>query len=49
METVSHFFRIGMLSRDELIDGYTKILNSRDLAVVEVDKIIDIVDINKSG
>ena len=39
----------GMLSRDELIVGYTKILENEELAKIEVDKIIEIVDINKSG
>ena len=39
----------GMLSREELIVGYTKILENEELAKIEVDKIIEIVDINKSG
>lgn len=38
-----------MLSREELIAGYTKILENVELAIIEVDKIIETVDINKSG
>jgi hypothetical protein len=38
-----------MLSRDELIFGYTKVLQNQAAAIEEVDKIIETVDINKSG
>lgn len=38
-----------MLSREELIVGYTKVLDNEELAKIEVDRIIETVDINKSG
>ena len=39
----------GKLTREELIEGYTKMFNNRTLAEEEVDKIIQQVDHNMSG
>ena len=39
----------GKLSRNELIEGYMKLLGNRALAEEEVDKIIKEVDQNYSG
>ena len=38
-----------MLSKEELIAGYTQVCKNRDEAIENVDKIMDIVDINRSG
>ncbi|CAD8181434.1 unnamed protein product [Paramecium pentaurelia] len=39
----------GILSKDELIEGYTLVLKDKDLAIKEVNKILQIVDLNQSG
>ncbi|CAK64108.1 unnamed protein product (macronuclear) [Paramecium tetraurelia] len=39
----------GILSRDELIEGYTSVFRNKQQAIQEVDKILSIVDINQSG
>lgn len=39
----------GILSREELIQGYTQIYGKHDKAVHEVDQIIGILDMNNSG
>ncbi len=39
----------GILSKDELLDGYTKIYGSRRLAGEEVDRVLEIADSNKNG
>ncbi len=36
----------GFLSKDELIEGYTVVLKSKKLAMDEVDRILEFVDIN---
>ncbi|EGR29125.1 hypothetical protein IMG5_162280 [Ichthyophthirius multifiliis] len=39
----------GMLSKDELIQGYTSVCGNKELAIEQVERILDIVDCNKSG
>ncbi|CAD8142780.1 unnamed protein product [Paramecium pentaurelia] len=39
----------GKLSRQELIDGYTSVTNNKELAIQQVDRIMELVDINRSG
>ncbi|CAK86645.1 unnamed protein product (macronuclear) [Paramecium tetraurelia] len=39
----------GILSKDELIEGYSQVLKDRELAIQEVNKILHIVDLNQSG
>ncbi|CAD8066872.1 unnamed protein product [Paramecium sonneborni] len=39
----------GKLSRQELIDGYTQVTNNQELAIIQVDHIMELVDINRSG
>ncbi len=39
----------GILSKEELLDGYTKIFGSRKLAEDEVDRILEVADSNKNG
>ena len=36
----------GILSREELIEGYTSVVKSRVKAIEEVDRILALVDIN---
>lgn len=38
-----------MLSKEELVVGYTLVCKNRDEAIENVDKIMDVVDINRSG
>lgn len=38
-----------MLSKDELIKGYTQLYGSVDRATLEVENILDKVDFNKNG
>lgn len=39
----------GRLTKEELVEGYMKLVNNRGLAEEEVDKIIEQVDHNMSG
>ena len=39
----------GVLSRNELIQGYTKLYGSAERATLEVDNILEKVDLNKNG
>jgi len=39
----------GELDRDELIEGYQKLLGSKEKAIKEVDEVLEKIDINKNG
>ena len=39
----------GQLSREEFILGYTKIMGNEELAIMEIDKIMNHFDINHNG
>ncbi|CAD8072004.1 unnamed protein product [Paramecium primaurelia] len=39
----------GIISKDELIEGYSQVLKDRELAIQEVNKILHIIDLNQSG
>ena len=39
----------GQLSRDELITGYTMLFGDRQMAIIQIDRIMEEVDINKNG
>lgn len=48
IKKIQNFIK-GSLSRDELIHGYNTVLNNQELSEQYVDKIMDLVDINRSG
>lgn len=39
----------GKLSKDELVEGYTKVLGSKEQALEEVKQIMDIYDLDHNG
>ncbi|CAD8168988.1 unnamed protein product [Paramecium pentaurelia] len=39
----------GIISKDELIEGYSQVLKDKELAMQEVNKILHIIDLNQSG
>ena len=40
------YLSIGILSRDELIEGYKTVVRNKAKAIEEVDRILTLVDIN---